>query len=92
MSSSYSLETIVDTLDRQRQRATYGAVAGLVGTSPRVVMIGRPRDPRHSWVVSRESGRPNGYKPEQVHPELETRRDVLLTKDALAAWLQVATQ
>lgn len=83
----HTLDTIIDTLDRNRQRATYGAVAGLLRTTPRKVMTGRPRDPRHSWVVSRSTGQPTKYPPEQVHPELETNPKVIITHEELAGWL-----
>jgi hypothetical protein len=44
------MDQILDTLDQARQRATYGAVAALLGTAPRTLMSGRERDHRHSWA------------------------------------------
>jgi len=48
----------LDALNLYHERATYGAVAGLLGVPPLSVMRGRPRDWRHSWVVNAETGWP----------------------------------
>jgi len=82
-----SLDGILDALNRHHQRATYGAVAGLLGVSPRSVMSGRPRDWRHSWVVNAETGWPSEYPVPKVHPKIETRDLVLVTTDQLLEWL-----
>jgi hypothetical protein len=87
MSQQHSFETIVEALASQRQRATYSAVAGLLDTAPRSLMTGRPRDPRHSWIVSTRSGQPTGYQPDQIDPELTSRPEVLRSHHELAAWL-----
>ena len=88
--SDLTMDQILDALDQSHQRATYGAVAALLGTPPRTLMQGRERDRRHSWVVSRKNGEPTGYKPDELHPALHERTDVLSTKEELAAWLQSA--
>ena len=85
-----TLDQILDALDRARQRATYGAVAAVLGMAPRTLMSGRERDRRHSWVVSRKSGQPTGYEPEQLHPELTRIAEVIETRAELETWL--ATQ
>jgi len=85
--SQPSLDSILDALARERQRATYSAVAAVVGSAPRSVMSGRPRDPHNSWVVSSQTGQPTGYPPDQVAPELMARPEVLRTRDELLAWL-----
>ena len=70
-----SLETIVDQLDARKQRATYGAVAELVGTIARAVVQGIPRRPRYSWIVSAttsqdaQRGWPTRYSRNQIHPD-----------------------
>lgn len=86
--SDQMMDQILDALQNRRQRATYGAVASVVSKSPRVLMKGRDRDQRHSWVVNRVSKLPTGYKPEDLHPELDTNPDVLETGAALEKWLQ----
>jgi hypothetical protein len=85
--SDLTMDQILDALDRGHQRATYGAVAAFLGKAPRTLMQGRERDQRHSWVVSRQTGEPTGYQPEQVHPALREHEQVLDTKEDLADWL-----
>jgi hypothetical protein len=85
--ASYTIDSIVDQLDRFRQRATYGAVAAVVNRSPRNLMDKRSRSQRDSWVVSRQSGMPTGYEPEQLHPEITSRETILSTREALESWL-----
>ena len=88
--SDLTIDQILDALDRAHQRATYGAVAALLGTSPRTLMQGRGRDPRHSWVVSRRSGEPTGYSADQMHPDLRTNPEIFESKEDLARWLEGA--
>ncbi len=85
--SSAALDQILDELDVARQRATYGAVAAVVGASPRTLMSGRERGPRHSWVVNLRSGLPTDYADELIHPQLTTSDTIIKTKDDLIAWL-----
>ena len=47
--SDLTIDGILNALDSGHQRATYGAVAALLQTSPRTLMQGRERDQRHSW-------------------------------------------
>jgi hypothetical protein len=83
------LDQILDALNARRQRATYGAVAAVIGAAPRTLMSGRDRDQRHSWVVSRKTGQPTGYEPEQVHTELESVPHVIDSRDELEQWLSL---
>ncbi len=85
--SAYTIDSIVDQLDRFHQRATYGAVASVVNRAPRNLMDKRTRGPRDSWVVSRQTGMPSGYAPEQIHAEIKARETVLSTGEELEAWL-----
>lgn len=82
-----TLDQIVDALDSARQRATYGAVASALGKSPRVLMRGRTRDQRHSWIVNRTSGKPTGYSDEAMHPDLECNAHIIDTPIELVRWL-----
>ena len=82
-----TIDEILDALDHGRQRATYGAVAALLGTAPRTLMQGRERDQRHSWVVSRKNGEPTGYSAEQIHPNLRDRQEIFQTKEELSQFL-----
>ena len=81
------LDHIVELLDRQKQRATYGAVAGLLGKAPRSLMTGRPKDHAHSWIVNQKSGTPSGFPAGEVHPALHARSRILQTPEELGAWL-----
>lgn len=63
-----SLEEIVSALNERKQRATYGAVAGVLGVTPHTVMGSRPRGPKYSWVVA-VSGAPTGYAESQIDPD-----------------------
>lgn len=85
--ASHTIDSIVDQLDRFRQRATYGAIAAVVNRSPRNLMDKRTRSPRDSWVVSRKDGMPSKYPSEQIHPEIQTRETILTTGAALETWL-----
>jgi len=90
--SDERMDQIIDALDREHQRATYGAVAALLGKAPRTLMAGRQRDQRHSWVVSRKSGTPTGYDPAQMHPELLAVDHIIETREELERWLADAGQ
>jgi hypothetical protein len=86
--ASHSIDSIAEQLDRFRQRATYGAVAAVLNRSPRNLMSGRTRSERDSWIVSNKDGLPTGYEPDQVHPEIKSREQVLRSAEELGSWLQ----
>ena len=83
------MDQIIDALARAHQRATYGAVAAVVGASPRTLMSGRERDPRHSWIVRRQTGLPTGYEDDQLHPALLSNDRVIESRDELEKWLAI---
>jgi hypothetical protein len=82
------MDEILDLLHRHHQRVTYGALAALVDRPARYLMGGRPRDYRHSWIVSQETGLPTGYGPEDMHPQLLSRDQILRTSQQLEDWLR----
>ena len=84
----HNLDSILDQLNRFHQRATYGAVAGVVNSSPRSLMVGRDRNPESSWIVSRQNGQPTGYGEEQRHPALTERDRIIGSPDELRNWLR----
>jgi hypothetical protein len=86
--AALSVDSIVEELDRFRQRATYGAVAAVLNRSPRNLMSGRSRNQRDSWIVSNKDGLPTGYEPDQVHPDIESREHILRSADELGSWLE----
>ncbi len=81
------MDQILSALNSACQRATYGAVAAMVGKTPRTLMKGRPRDQRHSWVVNRKNGLPTGYEPAQLHPALQEHAHVIDSRAELAGFL-----
>jgi hypothetical protein len=82
-----NLDRILDLLNAHQQRATYGAVADLLGTNAQSVMQGRRRDRRHSWVVNQKSRLPTAYSESEMHPALLSRPYVLTTSTELRDWL-----
>ena len=88
--SDITLDQVLDALEHARQRATYGAVASLLGRTPRTLMRGRTRDRHHSWIVNRNSGKPTGYADEELHPELESNKQIIDTPIELEGWLASA--
>jgi hypothetical protein len=86
--ASQTIDSIIDQLDHFHQRATYGAVAGVLNASPRNLMTGRSRTQRDSWIVAHGTGLPTGYSPDQVHPEIGSREQILSTAKDLSAWLE----
>ncbi len=86
--ADHTVDSILEQLNQFHQRATYGAVAGVVNSSPRSLMSGRERDRRSSWVVSRENGQPSGYADDQKHESLTERARILGSPDELRSWLR----
>jgi hypothetical protein len=83
-----TLDEILDLLNQRHQRATYGAVAGLLNQPATFLMQGRPRDFRHSWVVNQETDLPTGYSAEEIHPSLKEHRQIISSSAQLRAWLE----
>ncbi|MGO9314646.1 MAG: hypothetical protein ACLQBD_19710 [Syntrophobacteraceae bacterium] len=83
----WTLDTILNLLSRYSQRATYGAVGGVLGVPARFVMLGRPRNPRNSWVVNKRTLYPTGYGTAQLAPGLYKQSTVLKASDELLDWL-----
>jgi hypothetical protein len=82
-----SLDRVLDLLNEHHQRATYGAVADLVGGHARSVLQGRKRNWRHSWVVNQDSGMPTEYPKGMIHPAIAERPEILCTAEELDDWL-----
>ncbi|MBV8809513.1 MAG: hypothetical protein JO033_12640 [Acidobacteriaceae bacterium] len=89
---AYGLEEIVSALNERKQRATYGAVAGVLGLAPHTVTGSRPRIPRYSWVVAL-NGTPTGYNKEQIDPDCleqirSSNQSVIKDSAKLMEWLE----
>lgn len=66
-----SLGEILGFLNEAKTRATYGAVAALLGVP--AVSLGAAlgaRRPEASWVVNAETGLPTDYEQSEWHPDL----------------------
>ena len=72
------VDQILDCLNRERVRATYGAVGDVLGLPPQSVgrALGR-QTPRASWVVNAKAGEPTGYPIVQKHPDLYRTRHII---------------
>ena len=79
---------VIERLDQYHQRATYAALAGIVGGMARSVMSGKPKIKKNSWVVSKLNHLPTGYSESEIHPSLKERDRVLETPNELREWLR----
>lgn len=86
-----SLGIILRELNTAKQRATYGAVGGLLGQLPRSVMGKLPRIPKYSWVVLADTHEPSGYTSAQLDPELRSNTHVITEVAELRTWLDRRT-
>ena len=84
----WQLKDVISLLSAHSQRATYGAVGGVVGLPARSVMFGQPKNPANSFVVSAKSGDPSGYSQSECHTALKSRAAVISSPAAFAAWLR----
>jgi hypothetical protein len=86
------LDDIVACLNAAQVRATYGAVAALVGGIAQSIgarlggLEGQRREA--SWVVNAKTGLPTGYPAEHRHPALLNSSDIISTGDEL--WRRLA--
>ena len=79
--ATHDLRDIVRFLNGRAVRATYGAVADLVGGIARAIgarlAAVYSRSPEASWVVSAESGMPTGYATHERHPKLLNKTEII---------------
>ena len=87
-----SLYSILEVLQKHHQRATYGAVAAILGRTPQNVMHGRPRNWLHSWVVNQDTELPTDYPAGMIHPALKERAEILSSEQELSTWLQLKSR
>src|SRR5262245_16334112 len=85
-----SLDEIVEFLNDQQVRPTYGAVAEVLGLVPRSlgVHLG-PRRPEASWIVNANSGLPTDYSQDEWHPALLDKGDIIASGTALILHLSM---
>ena len=84
-------QQILDALNAARVRATYGAVAQVLGIRPLSVAkhLG-VRRPEASWIVSARTGLPSGYANIERHLNLLDSSKIIRTGDELARLLNTA--
>ncbi|MDE0154437.1 MAG: hypothetical protein OXS28_02395 [Gammaproteobacteria bacterium] len=78
---SITAKEILDYLNEVEIRCTYGAFGELIGTPAKSVArkhLGERR-PEASWVVNGEKGRPTGYLPGELHPNLFKNEVIIRT-------------
>lgn len=78
------LAEIIRFLNQEKVRATYGAVAGVLGVVAQSMgaRLG-PHTPEASWIVNAKTGRPTGYAAGEVHPDLTMDPVIITTADEL---------
>jgi hypothetical protein len=90
MDSTPNLEEIIRFLNAKQLRATYGAVAKVLGVVAR--SMGARLGPRRvdvSWIVNAKSGLPTGYAERELHPSLRASEVIRKGSDLrsrLDAW------
>ena len=86
---SVALHLILDCLNRERMRCTYGAVAAIIGGTARGVgqRLGA-KNARNSWIVNNATGEPTGYLDAQKHPDLYRTADIITTEEELRELLK----
>jgi alkylated DNA nucleotide flippase Atl1 len=82
------LTDILQCLNDTRSRATYGAVASVLGVPPRSLgaRLG-DRRPEAPWVVNSETRLPTDYEQTDWHPNLLATNGVIRTGHELALHL-----
>jgi hypothetical protein len=87
MSGQYTLDEVVDFLNRRQLRATYGAVADGTGGNATFLMNRIERAPRYSLIVNQKTLLPTGYTEAEYHPALLAKKFVLMTGKQLREWM-----
>ena len=93
---SATLPEILEFLNAEQVRATYGAVGELLGIVPRAMstQLGLHTAER-SWIVSAGTGLPTDYSGDEMHPSLLRTDEVIGSGIALAmrlsAWKATRT-
>ena len=83
--AAVSVEDILRFLNAEQVRATYGAVAEVLGVIPRSMgaRLG-PRRPEASWIVSGFNGFPTDYGEDEWHSALLSQAEIITSGRVLA--------
>ena len=100
-----SIEEVIDCLNKERIRATYGAVGAVLGCSPHPGVQARLQDwnqkrglppefrhPETSWVVNGTTEKPTGYTAGEEHSELYLKKEIIRTGPRLTDLLKRCAQ
>jgi hypothetical protein len=88
MANKVVLINVIEVLNKYEIRATYSAVAQVIGcTSLAVGVRLGEREALKSWIVCPRTGLPNGYSMSQCHPELYSKMMIIRTGDKLREFL-----
>jgi len=76
--NTWSISDILSLLNTMKNRATYSAVAKVLGVEPREIgsLLGERR-PETSWIVGNHTKSPTGYNERQRHPDLYQSEKIL---------------
>jgi alkylated DNA nucleotide flippase Atl1 len=79
-SANPTVQDIIEFLNHKQVRATYGAVAELLGVIPRSMgaRLG-PHRAELSWIVNAASGLPTDYAASEMHAALRSRNEIITT-------------
>jgi hypothetical protein len=82
---SATLPEVLEFLNAEGVRATYGAVGELLGVMPRAMgaQLG-PHTRERSWIVSAGTGLPTDYSQDDIHPSLLRSDEIISSGIALA--------
>ena len=85
----WTADQVLECLNRERVRATYGAVGEVLGVQARSVgqALGS-RSKSASWVVAKKNGEPTGYSPDLKHPDLYCTPRIITTGPELLRLLE----
>jgi hypothetical protein len=84
-----NVQFVLDFLNRNKLRASYRDVAGLLGVPAHSLgMLLGPHRPEASWVVNDETGKPSGYSEPECHPDLRTN-DIIADENDLRLRMKV---
>jgi hypothetical protein len=83
-----TLDDILEVLARHRQRATFGAVAGILGRDPKSLFNGNVRTPKTARVVNKSTGLPTGTKESDYPPGLLEKERVIDATEEFRVWLR----
>lgn len=84
MESSVTLKDILRYLNDHTVRASYSAVAEILGVTVWSLVYKLDKcQPEMSWLVSDKNGLPTGYKTTNYHPRLFEKRVVLSSASVL---------